>query len=114
MNTSFNIKQIALATVAALGVSVAVGAYAGEPADGVPTRTVRYADLDLGTQAGVATLYNRIRLAAEEVCGGVGSPELARAAVAKACVDRAIAGAVHGVNNARLASVYDSHAVTVR
>lgn len=33
------------------------------------TRVVAYADLDLGTAAGAAALYERLRLAAREVCG---------------------------------------------
>ena len=38
----------------------------------------------------------------------LGSRQLAEAAAAKACVDRAISSSVRSVNNARLTSVYDS------
>jgi len=105
-----NTKHIALAAAAALCVSsVAVGAYAGEAVNDVPTRTVRYSDLNLGTQAGATALYNRIRHAAEEICGDPSSRQLADAAAAKACVARAISSSVHSVHSARLASVYDEH-----
>ena len=79
----------------------------GRPTD-VPTRTVRYADLDLNTQKGATVLYNRIRHAAEQVCGYEGFQPIAIAAPVKACVDRAVASSVHAMNNARLTGVYDS------
>jgi UrcA family protein len=101
-----NTKLLALAAVVALGLSTAA-AYAGEAND-VPTRTVRYADLDLNTQKGVTVLYNRIRQAAEDVCGYEHVQPLAQAAPVMACVDRAVASSVQAVNNARLTGVYDS------
>ena len=107
-HTLNNTKHIALAAVVAFGLStVAFGAHAGETND-VPTRTVRYADLDLNTQKGATVLYNRIRQAAEEVCGYEGLRPIAIAAPVKACVDRAVASSVHAMNNARLTGVYDS------
>lgn len=103
-----NTRALAVAAVAALCLSSGV-VYAGDATEGIPTRTVRYSDLDLGTQAGVTALYNRIRQAAQEVCGDPISRQLAEAAAAKACMARAISTSVHAVHNARLASVYDSH-----
>ncbi len=107
-NALNNAKHIALAAVVALGLStVAFGANAGEAND-VPSRTVRYADLDLNSQKGVTVLYNRIREAAEQVCGYQGLEPLAMAAPVKACVDRAVASGVRAINNARLTHLYDS------
>ena len=102
-----NTKHITMAAVAAVCLS-AVSAVAGadEVTVDVPARTVHYADLDLGTKAGAAALYTRIRVAAERVCGDGDSRELARVAAAKACVDRAITASVRSVNNPRLTSVY--------
>jgi UrcA family protein len=37
-------------------------------ADGAPTTTVKYADLNLTSKSGVAALYQRIERAATEVC----------------------------------------------
>jgi UrcA family protein len=102
-------KHIAMATVAALCVACATGAYAGEAVVSAPTRTVHYADLNLNTQAGAAVLYKRIRVAAEEVCGDVNSRRLDEAAVAKACVDRAVYGSVQTVNNVKLTNEYNAH-----
>ena len=109
MNTRNLAKQIALATVAALGVACATGAHADAALVNAPTRTVHYADLNLNTQAGAALLYKRIRVAAEEVCGDVNSRRLDEAAMAKACVDRAVHGSVQTVNNVKLTNEYNAH-----
>ena len=110
MNTINYSKNIALAAIAALGVaSLAISAHADESLAGVPARTVRYSDLSLNTQAGAEVLYKRIRITAEEVCGDVHSPELARAALARACVERAVGASVRTVNNPRLTTVYNAH-----
>jgi len=104
-------KNIGLATVSVLGLaSVASVVHADESVAQVPTRTVRYSDLNLNTQAGAEMLYKRIRNAAEQVCGDVDSRQLQQAAAAKACVDRAIIAGTHAVNHVRLTSTYDAHA----
>ena len=110
MNTTTNNKHFTFAAAAAVCLAcVAVGAHANGTAYDVPARTVQYADLNLYTQAGAAALYTRIRHAAEQVCGDVGSRELAEAAAAKACVNRAIFSSVHSVNNLRLTNEYNRH-----
>jgi UrcA family protein len=107
--TSHNTKRITLAAVTALCLSsAAIGAYADETGKEVPTVTVRYSDLNLGTQAGAKALYSRIRYAAEEVCGNPDWRQRFESAAVKACIDRAISTSVHSVNNSRLTSVYDS------
>jgi UrcA family protein len=106
-----NNRNFALAAVAAVCLTaVAVGAHADDAVNGVPARTVHYADLNLSTQAGAAILYNRIRYAAEHVCGDVGSRELARAMAAKACVNRAIFASVQSVNSPTLTREYNTRA----
>ena len=101
-----NTKSFTMAAIAAVCLaSVTIIAHADEAA-----RTVRYSDLNLNTQAGAAVLYKRIRNAAEEVCGDVGSRQLAEAAAAKACVDRAIVTSVRSVNAPRLTREYNTHA----
>ena len=110
MNTINYSKNIALAAIAALGVaSLAISAHADESLAGVPARTVRYSDLSLNTQAGAEVLYKRIRITAEEVCGDVHSPELSRAALARACVERAVGASVRTVNNPRLTTIYNAN-----
>jgi UrcA family protein len=102
-----NNRNFTLAAVAAVCLAaVTAGAHADEAVNGVPARTVHYADLNLNTQAGAAVLYKRIRNAAEQVCGDVGSRDLTQAAAAKACVDRAIFASVHAVDSPKLMSEY--------
>ena len=99
-----------LAAVAAVCLaSVTIVAHADQAADGLPTRTVRYSDLNLNTQAGAAVLYQRIRNAAKEVCGDVDSLQLARVAAAKPCIDRAVFSSVRSVNNPILTREYNAH-----
>lgn len=101
-------KNIALAAVAALGVaSFAIAAHADEVQ--VPARTVRYADLNLDTQVGTEVLYRRIRNAAEQVCGDVGSRQLEEAMAARACVDQAVVASIRAVNSPRLTNTYNAH-----
>lgn len=103
-------KNIALAAVAGICVaSFAIGAHAGEADAAVPARTVHYSDLNLNTQPGAEALYHRIRSAAEQVCGDVGSRQLAESAAAKACVNQAVATSVRAVNSRLLTRIYDEH-----
>jgi UrcA family protein len=104
-----NHRNFTLAAVAAVCLAaVTAGAHADEAANAAAARTVRYAAINLNTQAGAAVLYNRIRNAAEQVCGDVGVRGLAEAAAAKACVDRAIFASVRSVNNPTLTTEYNT------
>ena len=98
-----NTKQVALAAIAALSLA-AVTVHADDATHGLPTRTVRYADLDVGTQAGAAALRHRIHQAAEAVCGDASSRQLADVMAVKACVARAVTTSEQSLNNARLAA----------
>ena len=103
-----NAKHFLFAAVAAVSLgSVAIAAHA-DPAVNAPTRTVHYSDLNLNTQAGVATLYSRIRNAAQLVCGNVDPRRLDEAASAKACIDTAVFSSVTAVNNPLLTSEYNA------
>lgn len=102
-----NAKHILFVAVAAISLgSVAVAAHAD--AVDAPARTVHYSDLNLSTQSGVATLYNRIRNAAQLVCGNVDPRRLDEAASAKACIDKAVFSSVTAVNNPKLTSEYNA------
>ena len=64
----------------------------------VPTKTVRFADLNLETPNGAKALYHRLRVAAREVCEqSVGSDPIMSPAV-RGCIDQAIDNAVRKVN----------------
>ena len=74
---------------------------------GVPTKVVRFHDLDLNSAQGVQALYGRIRRAADEVCapfGPVGT--LARSAAWYSCFGQAIATAVRRVDSPLLTAYY--------
>ena len=63
-----------------------------------PTKTVRYADLNIAEVAGAKTLYSRIRAAAQEVCGrSINTDPILRPAM-QACVKTAIDNAVKKVD----------------
>jgi UrcA family protein len=78
---------------------------AADPTD-VRTTIVKYADLDLSTPQGAASLYNRIRFASETVCSPSGQGDLAAMSRSQKCVKQAIAGAVAKVNQPALSAVY--------
>jgi UrcA family protein len=67
-------------------------------AEDVPTKTVRYSDLDINKSDGAKTLYTRIHAAARDVCElSTGTDPILRVAF-KACVETAIDKAVKEVN----------------
>jgi UrcA family protein len=64
----------------------------------VPSKTVRFTDLDVATPAGAKVLYHRIRVAAREVCEeSLGHDPIVKMAM-PGCVNRAIDEAVKKVN----------------
>jgi UrcA family protein len=71
-------------------------------ADDAPTKTVRFADLDLATAVGAETLYGRIRTAARIVCR-----EQPQSAV-RECRARAVDDAVSRLGNSLLSSIHRS------
>jgi UrcA family protein len=88
--------------IAAWACTLAVTAGADES---LPSKTVRYSDLDISNPEGAKALYHRIRAAARNVCDRsiAGDPVL-RAAT-QACVDTAIDNAVRKVDSPALTSL---------
>ena len=87
------------ASIASLALaSTALAAGAGE----LPTARVRYGDLNLSSDAGVAALYSRLRHAAKQVCMyssyRISDP---------ACVSTALNDAVAKVANGRLTMLHE-------
>lgn len=67
-------------------------------AQDVPSKTVRFSDLDITKSDGAKVLYSRIRAAARDVCEvSTGTDPILRLAV-KACIDKAVDKAVKDVN----------------
>jgi UrcA family protein len=102
-----NSKNILVAAVAAVSfASVAQMAQAAGVLNDRPALTVHYSDLNLDTPAGAAVLYQRIRHAAEQVCGKADSRRLDEMVVAQNCMNKAIASSVSAVGNAQLTRQY--------
>jgi len=97
--------RLTLATAAALAVA---GLPAVQAADAHGTRavTVRYDDLNLGTDSGVRTLYARLTRAAQLVCPDRHNLDLALASIARSCQSQAVDAAVAHVQNPRLAALH--------
>jgi UrcA family protein len=107
MNIITHNTQKPLRTVLAAAAVFAVLA-TGARADDVLKVHVKYADLDVATEAGATVLYRRIRNAADQACGKGEERDLAQVARAQACTDRAIAEAVAAVNVPKLTTLYDT------
>ncbi len=83
----------ALPIIAAMIAATLVTAPANAASDNIPTRVVRYADLNLATAAGQATLNRRIVNAARAVCAADNNPDLRARQAANKCYRTAIASA---------------------
>jgi len=98
MNTSIRTKiYTAISCVisaAALGTVLSTSV----EAEDVPSKTVRFSDLDITKSDGAKVLYSRILAAARDVCAlSTGSDPILRPAV-KGCIDKAVDKAVKDVN----------------
>ncbi len=94
-------------TVLAAGtlmLAVSTAAHAAQ----IPQVHVKYADLNVSSPAGAAVLYQRIRVAANQVCGTPDQRDLSRLQQAKTCTDKAIANAVTAVGNDVLTDLYQA------
>lgn len=92
----------------ALAVSGCVAAAPQEStySSDVPTRTVRYAELNLNTAEGARVLFRRIKFAATEVCEPLDGRALAQHVIWQKCYERALADAVSQVNQPRVTALY--------
>jgi UrcA family protein len=69
---------------------------------------VRYGDLNLNSQAGVARLHKRIRNAAESVCSDLSTRILGLRDAYDLCVDEAVAKGIRDVANPNLTNFHVS------
>jgi UrcA family protein len=67
-------------------------------AEDVPSKTVKFQDLDITKPAGAKTLYGRIRAAARDVCDASTSGDPILKPAMHACMETAIDNAVRKVN----------------
>lgn len=99
---------LAAAAGAVLLGAAPLAATAGTDAD-APAMAVSYGDLDLSTESGARILFERIQVAADEVCPAVPDiRDLNRVATHSRCVRGAIARAVQQVGSPRLAAVFSA------
>ncbi|HET6630617.1 MAG TPA: UrcA family protein [Woeseiaceae bacterium] len=85
------------ASLAGAVLVIGSGAVQAEQPSDVRTATVRYADLNLATEAGVETLYHRIRVAARTVCGSPYERQITVRRSIRECHEAAIEDAVASV-----------------
>jgi UrcA family protein len=95
-------KQIIIATFALVAASSAQ-AQSSE----IPTVKVSVAGIDTQSSSGARILLQRITTAAGKVCGGEPSQVLDRKQVYQPCVHDVTAHTVAGLNNPRLAALFD-------
>ena len=107
MNTkNHNAKLMIAATLIAAFAAGVQAAEAGKV-------HVNFADLNVNGGKGAKVLYQRIRHAADDVCGVTEPRNFAEFAVTKACKDKAIADAVAQVNVPTLNALYQAKVAMV-
>jgi UrcA family protein len=85
-----------------------MAAHAATP-DTVPSVAVKYDAQTLSTERGVGELYQRIQLAAKQVCPDQSVRELAAQQQVQACRRQAVARAITQIDNSRLAALHAGH-----
>lgn len=106
MKTSIRIQHVARCVGLALigGAMLSSHVLAGEPSD-LPSITVKFADLNLQTPAGVEALYKRIHSAATQVCASDDRyPSMLT--YDRKCAAGAETQAIEKVHNAALSAFY--------
>jgi UrcA family protein len=98
----------AIIRVVPLAAALAACLVGGVAAADARTRsvTVRYADLNLASDAGAQKLLSRLSAAAHQVCDDHGTRELARVVRADACFRETLGSAVLAMHDERLSSLY--------
>jgi UrcA family protein len=106
MKTSIRIQLVTRCAGLALigGAVLSSHVLAGEPSE-PPSITVKFADLNLQTPAGVEALYKRIHRAATQVCDS-GGRSLTILAYDRTCAAAAETQAIEKVQNAALSAFY--------
>jgi UrcA family protein len=79
--------------------------------DGLPSKRVSYADLDISKPAGAKVLYGRIVRAAKDVCQTAGFDSLGAAQLLNRCIDHAIDNAVRDVASPALSALRPNSAI---
>ena len=98
MNTTIRTK-IYTAIACVMGTAALCSALSTSvEAEDVPSKTVRFSDLDITQSDGAKSLYSRIRAAAQDVCGlSTNTDPILRMGI-KGCIEKAVDKAVKDVN----------------
>jgi UrcA family protein len=114
MNTSTQLSRILAATIfAALTCSIATVSFASD-SDPLQVK-VKYGDLNVSSTSGAATLYNRIRVAADTVCRpfhAFSNADLAGRAIFNSCLQKAMNNAINEVNEPALFTIANAKSAT--
>jgi UrcA family protein len=94
--------KLATALVASILSLTALDARAAAPTGDAYSITVRFADLNLDRQAGIAELYVRIKGAARRVCAEQANDQLVAERNSPNCVKRAVSTAVARIDRPML------------
>ena len=97
-------KRTILAYAAALWLACGLAASNAHAGDDAHSETVKFADLNLSSQAGVEALYGRIHSAAWRVCQQPGG----EVAAARSCMKKAESDAIGKVNVPLLTAFYQN------
>ena len=103
MKTAIRRTAIALALVSVATVSAATSLDTPQP-----ERIVKFGDLNLATDSGVALLYARIRSAAREVCESASVWNIESLLASRRCTARALERAIDDINDPQLKSYHRS------
>jgi UrcA family protein len=99
MRSSYSIKSLAPALLAGFFIVAATVPAVAAPLGVAESTSVRYGDLDLDSAAGVAQLYARLQVAAEQVCDSRFHPGTHVVAASwRTCVAEALTQAVAAVD----------------
>jgi UrcA family protein len=115
MNTSTQISRILAATIfAALTSSIATVSFASDSPDALQVK-VKYGDLNVSSTSGAASLYDRIRVAADTVCRPfqpLNPADLGARTIFAACVQKAMSNAINEINEPALFTIANAKAGT--
>jgi UrcA family protein len=94
--------KLATALVASILALTTLDARSAAPADDAYSVTVKFADLDLDREAGIAQLYARIKGAARRVCEQQAGEQPGARETYPVCVKRAVSTAVARIDRPML------------
>lgn len=95
-----------MVTAALCGIALSCVAAAGDPFSEPRTKVINYADLNLSSEAGAATMYGRLRAAARNVCKPLDSGVFKKEW--RACFDQTIARAIVQVDEPVLTAYHNA------